>query len=112
MRAASAPRVWTSEQIKSVLNEVRCAKRTIQVIITEEPLTETQIKVLQLTENLHRADLKDSEKWRACDELLRLNPGWTNKDLAAHLKLVESTVTKYLAPSRCCPEVQQALEAG
>jgi ParB family chromosome partitioning protein len=84
----------------------------LQVIISDEPLTETQIKVFQLTENLHRADLRDSEKFRACEELLRLNPGWANKDLAAHLKLGESTVTKYLSPSRCNPDVQQALEAG
>lgn len=82
------------------------------VIISDQPLTDTQIKVLQLTENLHREDLRDSEKWHACEELLRLNPGWGNKDLAAHLKLGESTVTKYLAPSRCTPEVQQALEDG
>lgn len=84
----------------------------LQVIVTEEPLTETQIKVFQLTENIHRAELRDSEKWRACEELLRLNSGWTNKDLAAHLKLGESTITKYLAPSRCIPAVQEALEAG
>lgn len=84
----------------------------LDVVISEEPLTETQIKVFQLTENLHRADLRDAEKWRACEELLRLNPGWSNKDLAAHLKLGESTVTKYLSPTRCIPEVQEALEAG
>jgi len=82
------------------------------VVISEEPLTESQLRIFQLTENLHRADLRDSEKFRACEELLRLNPGWANKDLAAHLKLGESTVTKYLAPSRCIPEVQQALEEG
>jgi len=84
----------------------------LQVVITEEPLNETQIKVLQLIENLHRADLRDAEKFSACEELLRLNPGWTNKDLAAHLKLSESTVTKYLSPARCIPEVRKALEAG
>lgn len=28
-------------------------------------------------------------------------PRWANKDLALHLKLSKSTVTKYLAPSRC-----------
>jgi len=82
------------------------------VVISEEPLTESQLRIFQLTENLHRADLRDSEKWRACEELVRLNPGWANRDLAAHLKLGESTVTKYLSPSRCIPEVQQALEAG
>ncbi len=84
----------------------------LQVVIREEPLTESQLRILQLTENLHRADLRDSEKFRACEELLRLNPGWSNKDLAAHLKLNESTVTKYLSPARCIPEVQQALDAG
>jgi len=59
-----------------------------------------------------RADLNDAEKWRACEELLRLNPGWGNKELAAHLHLGESTITKYLAPSRCVRAVQEALEAG
>jgi ParB family chromosome partitioning protein len=85
---------------------------SLLVVIVEEPMTELQFRTNQLTENIHRADLRDGEKWRACEELLRLNPGWTNKDLAAHLKLGESTVTKYLSPSRCVPDVQQALEAG
>ncbi len=84
----------------------------LQVVLSDEPLTESQLRILQLSENLHRADLRDSEKWRACEELLRLNPGWSNKDLANHLKLGESTITKYLSPSRCTAEVQQALEEG
>ena len=84
----------------------------LQVIITEEPLTDTQVRVIQIAENLHRSDLRDAEKWRGFEELLRLNPGWSNKDLAGHLKLAESTVTKYLSASRCLPEVQQALEEG
>lgn len=84
----------------------------LQVVISDEPLTETQLRVLQLVENVHRADLRDFEKFQACQELLRLNPGWTHKDLAAHLNLSESSVTKYLAPGRAIPEVQAALEAG
>jgi len=82
------------------------------VIISDEELSESQIRIFQLTENLHRADLTDGEKWRACEELLRLNPDWSNKDLAQHLKLSESSITKYLSPSRCSKDVQQALEAG
>jgi ParB family chromosome partitioning protein len=85
---------------------------TLNVLITEDVLSETQIKVLQLTENLHRSDLRDSEKWRAFEELAQLNPDWSNKDLAEHLNLSESTVTKYQAPSRCIPDVQNALLAG
>lgn len=83
----------------------------LAVIIADESMSETEFRIYQLTENVHRVDLRDAEKWHACEELLRLNPGWGNKDLAAHLKLSESTVTKYLAPSRCIREVQTALEA-
>lgn len=86
--------------------------KELEVVINEEPLTESQVRVFQLTENIHRADLTDAEKWRAYEELLRLNHGWTNKDLAQHLKLSESAVTKYLSPSRCIKEVQEALETG
>jgi ParB/RepB/Spo0J family partition protein len=86
--------------------------KELEVIIEEEPLTESQVRILQLTENIHRADLSDAEKWRAYEELLRLNHGWTNRDLSQHLKLSESTVTKYLSPSRCIKEVQEALETG
>lgn len=82
------------------------------VIISDEALSDTEIRILQLLENLHRSDLTDAEKWHACEELLRLNPGWSKKDLAAHLKLAEGTVTKYLAAGKAVPEVQQALEAG
>lgn len=82
------------------------------VVITEEALTQTEVQVFQMMENTLRADLGDAEKWRACEELLRLNPTWTNKDLAQHLKLSEPTVTKYLAPSRCAKDVQEALESG
>lgn len=86
--------------------------KDLQVIITDEALSDTQIRVFQLTENVHRSDLTDAEKWRACEELLRLNEGWSNKDLAEHLKLSEGSVTKYLSPSRCTKDVQEALEAG
>lgn len=84
----------------------------IPVIVTDKLLSDSDVRIIQLTENLHRAELRDSEKWRAYEELLRLNPVWTHKDLAAHLKLGESAISKYLAPSRCSREVQEALEAG
>jgi ParB/RepB/Spo0J family partition protein len=84
----------------------------LQVVISEEPLSESELRILQLSENIHRTDLQDSEKWQACEELRRLNPDHSNKELAAQLKLGESTVTKWMSPSRCIPEVQQALEAG
>ena len=86
--------------------------KELQVVINEDPLTESQVRIFQLTENIHRAELTDGEKWRAYDELLRLNHGWTHKELAQHLNLSESSVSKYLSPSRCIKEVQDELEAG
>ncbi len=84
----------------------------LMVVVTNEEMTELELRLFQLSENIHRADLRDVEKWHACQELLVLYPKWSNKDLAAHLKLSESTVTKYLSPSRCNRDVQKALEAG
>ena len=86
--------------------------KELLAVISDEPMSESELCIFQLTENVHRSDLKDAEKWHACEELLRLNPDWSKKDLAAHLKLAEGTVTKYLAAGKAVPEVQQALEAG
>lgn len=110
--------VWARSDGSLIAGErrLRAAKLVglteLAVIISDEPLSESELRIFQLTENVHRADLRDSEKWQACEELLRHNPGWTNKDLAAHLKLGESTVTKYLSASKCILGVQQALESG
>lgn len=38
--------------------------KELDVIITDEPLTESQVRIFQLTENVHRADLTDAEKSR------------------------------------------------
>ncbi|MAT50224.1 MAG: hypothetical protein CMK32_03455 [Porticoccaceae bacterium] len=86
--------------------------KELLAVVSDEPMSESELRIFQLTENVHRADLKDAEKWHACEELLRLNPQWSNKDLASHLKLSEGTVSKYLAAGKAVPEVQQALEAG
>jgi ParB family chromosome partitioning protein len=85
---------------------------SLQVIVTDEPLTESQIRIIQLTENIHRADLTAYEQWQACEELLRLNPDWQAKDLAAHLHKDPSMVTRLLSPGRCIPEAQAALREG
>ncbi|MBR9804502.1 ParB/RepB/Spo0J family partition protein [bacterium] len=86
--------------------------KELLVVISDEPMSESELRAFQLTENVHRSDLTDAEKWHACEELLRLNPSWSKKELAAHLKLSEGTVTKYLAAGNAVPEVQQALESG
>ncbi len=86
--------------------------KELQVVVTDEALSEAEVRAIQLTENIHRADLTGHEKWQACRELLELNPGWMAKDLAEHLHLDPSSVTRLLSPGKCIPEAQEALAAG
>jgi ParB/RepB/Spo0J family partition protein len=84
---------------------------SLEVKILDEQLSESQIKVYQLTENLQRTDLSGPEKWQGCQELKRIN-GWSNRELAGHLHLDPSSVTRILSPSDCIPAVQEAFLAG
>jgi ParB family chromosome partitioning protein len=84
----------------------------LSVIITDRKLSDSEIRLIQLTENMHRADLTGYEKWLGCSELMSMNPQWQLKDLAADLHLDPSMVTRLLSPSKCIPAWQEALKAG
>ena len=86
--------------------------REAQIIVTEKALSDSEVRLIQLTENMHRADLTGYEKWLACTELMCMNPEWQMKDLAEHLRLDPSMVTRLLSPSKCVPAVQQAAGRG
>ena len=86
--------------------------KELQVIITEKPLSDTEIRLIQLTENLHRADLSDAEVYRAVQELWALNPTWLKKDLAAHLHKDASMVTRILCVDELVPAAREAFLAG
>lgn len=83
-----------------------------EVRVIPGPLTETKKRIIRLTENLQRADLTAPEKSLSMVALLDLNPGWTNKELAAHLHLDPSSVTRYVAYRNGTPEVQKAYLSG
>jgi len=85
---------------------------TLDVIITDEPLTEDQICVIQLSENIQRADLSDAEIYMGCTELMGLHPGWQRQDLARHLSKDPSTITRWLSPSDLIPEALDAFMSG
>ena len=85
---------------------------TLDVIITEEKLSQSQIKEMQLVTAMQREELTGHEKWLGCAELMCMNPGWQMKDLAEHLHLDPSMVTRLLSPSKCVPAWQEALAAG
>jgi ParB family transcriptional regulator, chromosome partitioning protein len=81
-------------------------------VILEEPMTESEFRVRQLTENLLREDLTPAEKTQGIAELKKRNRTWTNKDVAEHLKIDASQVTRLLSVYDCIPEVQKAYFAG
>ena len=86
--------------------------KELSVIVTDRPMSETEIRLIQLTENMHRADLSGYEKWLGCAELMCCNPAWSMKDLAEALHLDPSMVTRLLSPSKCVAAWQEALKHG
>jgi ParB/RepB/Spo0J family partition protein len=85
---------------------------TLEVKIADRQLSDSETKLWQLTENMQREDLTGYEKWLACTEILTMNADWQAKDLAEHLHLDPSSITRLLSPSKCVGEVQDALKAG
>ena len=85
--------------------------KTLDVVITDKPMTSSELKVFQITSSVHRTPLTGYEMWRACVDLLALNPNWQLKDLAAHLQMEASSITRYLSPSKCITAWQEALKA-
>ena len=84
----------------------------LEVKIIDDPVSEAECKRLQFTENMQRQELTGVEQWQGCVELLRLNPGWTQKDLAQQLHVDPSMVIRLLSPSKCIESVQAAFSEG
>jgi len=98
-------RRWRAAQLKGRIS-------TLDVVITDRPMTPTDLRIFQITSSVHRAALTGHDMWRACVDLLALNPNWQLKDLAAHLQMEASSITRYLSPSKCVTAWQDALKAG
>jgi ParB family transcriptional regulator, chromosome partitioning protein len=84
----------------------------LDVIITDEPLTQAEIREIQLVSALHRADLKPYEQFLGCRDWLALNPQATARDLAARIDRDSSTLVRVLSLSNCIKQVQQAAADG
>jgi ParB/RepB/Spo0J family partition protein len=84
----------------------------VDVKVLEGELSQSEIKVLQLVENLSRADLSDAEIYLASKELMALNPHWLKKDLAAALSCDPSMTTRLFAVDELVPEAKEAFLAG
>jgi len=84
----------------------------LEAKIADEQLSESEIRIWQLTENMQREDLSGYEKWMGCAELMCMNPGWSQRDLAEQLHVSESMIVRLLSPSKCSGEWQDALKNG
>jgi ParB family transcriptional regulator, chromosome partitioning protein len=84
---------------------------TISCVFVEQPLSENDILAEQLIENCLREDLKGIEQATAFQALMTHN-GWSGKELAEHLHLNPSSVTRALALLTLPNDVQQQVSSG
>jgi ParB/RepB/Spo0J family partition protein len=84
----------------------------VDVKVLEDELSPSEIKVLQLVENLSREGLSDAEIYLASKELMVLNPHWLKKDLAAALSCDPSMATRIVSVDELIPEAKEAFLAG
>lgn len=96
-------RVWAAVEAKL---------KAIPFIRLKKPLSETEFLLHQLAENDVRADLGDPEVYLALTEMKRLNPGWTNADLAARVHKDASMLTRIFAVDKLIPAAREAFLAG
>ena len=86
--------------------------RTLDVKLFPASLPDTKFKLIRASENIHRKELSGHQKWLLCADLMGGNPTWQMKDLAEHLHLDPSMVTRLLSPSKCIASAQEALASG
>jgi ParB family chromosome partitioning protein len=95
---------------------VRAAKleglESLDTIVVDAELSRSEVRLAQAATAMHRADLTAGEKYELCYELLQLRPDWQAKDLAEHLCIDPSMVTRIMAASKTIPAVRQALKEG
>ena len=84
----------------------------LDVVITDEPLSEADVLIIQAQENLLRENLSDFDKVCLVERLRVLCPKLMAKDLADRLHVDPSTITRLMSASKVIPAAREALEAG
>jgi ParB/RepB/Spo0J family partition protein len=75
-------------------------------------VSEQQFLAMRAAENFQRVELSAYERWQSVEELARINPAWTNADLATFLHVSAATITHLRSPGKCLPVIQEALKSG
>jgi ParB/RepB/Spo0J family partition protein len=84
----------------------------LDVVITDEELSEADILEIQAQENWLREDLAVSDRVHVVERLKVLRPKLTAKDIAERLHVDPSTITRLMSVSKVIPAVREAFEAG
>lgn len=85
----------------------------LDVVITDEELTEADILIIQAQENWLREDLAETDRVHVVERLKALCPTLMAKDIAERLHVDPSTITRLMAvSSKVIPAVREAFEAG
>lgn len=85
--------------------------KTLACVVVDGELSETEIRIDQLVENLLREDLKPIESAKSYKELMDLN-SWTVQQVADSLKVGKGTVSKAIALLDLPEDIQQQVESG
>ena len=84
----------------------------VEAKILDRMPTDYELKVMQVSENSMRKPLSGWDKFVAATDILAMNPTMTAKELAEKLKISPANIVRWLAPSRCVAEAQDALKQG
>jgi len=84
---------------------------TLDCVVEERALTESEILRQQIIENALREDLKPTEQGRAFQAAMELD-GLNGKELAARLNVHPSTVSRALGLLELPAEIQSKVDAG
>jgi len=72
----------------------RVALETLKAIITDRPLTKKELQIAQLMMSVHQCAVTGGELYTGCFALLQEFPNLLSKDLAQHVKLSPSMMTR------------------
>lgn len=84
----------------------------LEVIIIEEGLSQTDLRLLQAATVFHRSDWTPGEKHACFYEFVQLHPDWQAKEIAEALSIDPATVSKLLTLSQTIPAAREALNEG
>jgi len=86
--------------------------KELLAIVTDDTLTEAQIREIQFVSAFHRADLTAWDKAQAMAGIKADHADWSNRQLADYLAIDASMVPRLLAVFACIPQVAEAMKAG